>query len=193
MLYLPCTIEGELVGYIKARLKKHETLPSYVNASGPWSKTSGMFPFDYAVKLAHKIADKYGTVPSVVAVEGQRDALRLLENKIPAVSILGTQSWTNEKAKLLNASGIERLILFMDGDDAGRIATENIAEQLAEQHYIEPRVLALWKMKGSPWANYKTEEQRAKAKKRGVEFWDPGCCPERIIKQIKRKYFRKEQ
>src|ERR1700737_2702379 len=118
-LYLPCLINGELKGYIKARLTKHADYPSYINAKGSWSKTHGLFPFDHAMKLARKLRSR-----TMVLVEGQRDALRLIQNGIPAMCILGTQSWSSVKARLLELGGIKRLILMMDGDDAGIAATE---------------------------------------------------------------------
>jgi hypothetical protein len=37
-VYLPCFINRKLRGYIKARIDKHPDFPSYVNASGSWSK-----------------------------------------------------------------------------------------------------------------------------------------------------------
>lgn len=187
-LYLPCKINGELVGFIKARIKKHAEFPSYINASGPWSRTHGLFPFDYAISMMRELESK-----SIVLVEGQRDALRLLEMGIPAMCILGTQSWSQQKAQHLESAGVEQLILFMDGDCAGIKATKLI--RTASRGMFESIVsLALWKMKGSPWLKYQDEPEPSKAaKEAGEELFDPGNCPEWILHKIKQKFFEQQE
>lgn len=182
-LYLPVYIHGELRGYIKARLRKHEKYASYINASGPWSRTHGLFPFDYALKLMKRIDSQ-----TIVLVEGQRDALRLLAMGIPAMCILGTQSWSDNKCRLLELGGVKRVVLFMDGDCAGIEATEKIEPTL--QSMFEVRVLKLWKMKGSPWLDFQHKDEPSKAaKKAGVTLWDPGNVPQRILEKLKSKFF----
>lgn len=120
-VYLPVTINDELKGYIKARPTKVPKKPSYLNKPGAWSKKWGLFPFDKSVSLHGK---------SMVIVEGPRDALRLIREEIPAVAILGTNSWTEFKANLLDRAGIENLILCLDGDEAGRIASKEIKKSV---------------------------------------------------------------
>lgn len=182
-LWLPVYINDELKGYIKARFKKHPDFPSYINAKGPWSKTHGLFPFDYSIKLMKKIGSK-----TIVLVEGQRDALRLISMGVPALCILGTQSWSDTKAKLLELAGVERLILLMDGDCAGREATKLLKPKVSKMFRI--KVLKLWSMKDSPYIQFKDEEYPSKAaKKADVTLWDPGNCPTWIIRKIKRIYF----
>lgn len=182
-LWLPVHINGELRGYIKARYRKHPDYPSYINAKGKWSKTHGLFPFDPAIKLMRKIGSR-----TIVLVEGQRDALRLISMGIPAMCILGTQSWSDNKAKMLELAGVTRLILLFDGDDAGIGATELIAPKLRNMFKVV--ALKLWAMKGSPWLQFEDEDEPSKAAKAaGVALWDPGECPERILHQIKEKYF----
>lgn len=186
MLYLPCYVNGEVVGFIKARIKKEEGKVSYINAGGPWSKTLGLFPFDYAIKVMHKRKCK-----TILLVEGQRDALRLLAMGIPAVSILGTQSWSTQKARLLEVAGVEHLVCFFDGDCAGIKATRLVKEVSGDM--FKMTCLALWKMKGSPWLKYKDEPEPSKAAKAaGEKLWDPGNCPQWILDRIKRKFFSKE-
>lgn len=182
-LWLPVYINGELKGYIKARFKKHPDFPSYINAKGPWSKTHGLFPFDYSIKLMRKLGSK-----TVVLVEGQRDALRLISMGVPALCILGTQSWSDTKAKLLELAGVERLILLMDGDCAGKEATKLLKPKVSPMFKV--KALKLWSMKGSPYIQFRDEEYPSKAaKKADVTLWDPGNMPEWIIRKIKRIYF----
>lgn len=182
-IWLPVYINEELRGYIKARFRKDPDWPSYVNAKGPWSKTAGLFPFDYSVKVMRKLKCK-----TIVLVEGQRDALRLIQMGIPAMCILGTQSWSENKAKLLELAGVKRVILLMDGDCAGRDATAMLEPLVSKM--FKTVVLKLWKMKGSPYIQFKDEDNPTKAaKKADVSLWDPGNCPEWILKKIKRLYF----
>jgi|SRR6478736_5179504 len=182
-LWLPVMINGELRGYIKARFRKHSDFPSYINAKGKWSKTHGLFPFDSSIALMNELGSR-----TIVLVEGQRDALRLIAMGIPALCILGTQSWSDTKAKLLELAGVERLILLMDGDCAGKEATKLLKPRVGTMFKIV--VLKLWKIKGSPYIQFKDEENPTKAaKKADVTLWDPGNCPKWILKKIKRLYF----
>lgn len=182
-LWLPVYINKELRGYIKARFRKHPDFPSYINAKGPWSKTSGLFPFDHSIKLMKKLGSK-----TMVLVEGQRDALRLISLGIPAMCILGTQSWSDNKAKLLELAGVTRLILLMDGDCAGRDATEMLKPRVSTLFRV--KVLKLWSITGSPYIQFEDHDNPTKAaKKADVTLWDPGNAPLWILKKIKRLYF----
>ena len=116
-VYLPAMIHGKLRGYIKALPNKVDGLPSYFNAPGGWSKKYGLWPFDHV----NNMLKEHG-LATVVLVEGPRDAMRLVRAGIPALCILGTQSWSSHKILLLETLGITRVILFMDWDDAGRTA-----------------------------------------------------------------------
>lgn len=186
-IYLPVNINGETEGYFLARLKKVEDKPSYllakaINNSG-WSISHGLWPFDHAIELM--VSNRSRTV---VLVEGQRDALRLLLNGIPALCIFGTQSWSDSKAKLLEIAGVETVITLFDGDCAGIQATQRIAPQLKTLFTV--KVLKLWAMKGSPYLKFADQDEPSKAaKKAGVSLWDPGNMPQRIIDKIKARYF----
>ncbi len=116
----PLWVNGELVGGIKAKNRPQKKDPrKYLNASGEWSRTVGLFPLH-----ARK------TWPTVVLVEGPRDALTLHQFGIPALSILGTLSWSDAKRDLLLASGVQRVLLAFDGDKAGRQGAEVIMDSL---------------------------------------------------------------
>jgi 5S rRNA maturation endonuclease (ribonuclease M5) len=182
-VYLPVLINKKLRGYIKARMKKHDDFPSYINAKGQWSKTHGLFPYDMAIKLSRRLGTH-----TIVLVEGPRDALRLLMLGVPAMCILGTQSWTDTKTKILELSGVQRVILLMDGDDAGKEATAMLETRL--ESMFEVVTLKLWALRGSPYIQFKNKREPSKAaKKAGVALWDPCSAPERIIQKIKKLYF----
>jgi 5S rRNA maturation endonuclease (ribonuclease M5) len=186
-LYFPVVINGEKHGYFVARKKKHPDLSSYLLAAGNgsgWSSTHGLWPFHFALDLMRKMRSH-----SIVLVEGQRDALRLLNYGIPAVCIFGTQSWKSQKARLLEIAGVEHVILMMDGDNAGISATQRIAPML-EETFEDVSVIKLWAVEGSPYKKFAHLPEPSKAAKRaGVDLYDPGNVPVTILDRLKRKFF----
>lgn len=165
-LYMPVRVGNELKGYTKARLKKEEGKTSYINKKGSWVKHYGLFPFDYSISILT-------ATHTVVLVEGQRDALRLIQNGIPAMCIMGTQNWSDEKSQLLELYGVERAVIFMDGDEAGIAGAKKVYSSLKQ--FMPCKVIKLWKIRGSPYLEGKTEG-----------LWDPFNCPQWIIDRIKK-------
>ncbi len=173
-VYMPVEVLGELRGHICARLKKHPDRPSYINASGGWSKDYGLFPYDYA-------RSKSPTV--LVLVEGPRDALHLIKHGIMAVAILGTQAWSARKSRMIELMGVTHVVLCMDGDDAGLKAIELIQPQL--QHLVNTHVFSLTG-KDSPYWKFRNKEEPSKAAKaKGVELWDPQSLPAHKLEQLR--------
>jgi len=180
-VWLPTLVRGEVKGYIKAQLFKPEdkSTPSYINSSGPWSLTHGLFPYDYAVSVMEATGKS-----SIVLVEGPRDALRLLHLGYPALCILGTHSWSEDKLRLLKMTGAERIVLMFDGDEAGKLATDlvysgkmtrdskttRVAEPL-KQAFQSTKVVRLWNL----------EQQNPEEKN------DPGNLPENVLLSILKK------
>lgn len=178
-IYMPVNVMGRERGYIRARLRKKKDKPSYLNKSGRWSETAGLFPFDYTVELMRRKGYN-----SIVLVEGPRDALRLLSFGIPAVAILGTQSWSKRKAHFIELSGATNAVLCFDGDDAGKSAIEKVTPSLAALTTLHTFDLC---GKDSPyWPFRKLDEPSKAAKKKRVELWDPGNMPIAKVKQLKR-------
>lgn len=178
-LYLPVLVGGEEVGYIKAQINKSadKSVPSYINASGTWSLTSGLFLFDQSIELMNALG-----VKTVVLVEGPRDALRLLKFGIPCMAILGTHSWSDKKSDKLEAAGVEGIISCFDGDDAGRIATKLIVDGKRENteatvnfaplsSIFDVRKIRLWK------AHIPAGFKESKL--------DPGNMPERYLVKLR--------
>ena len=177
-IWMPVTIREEVRGYIRARLHKEKDKPSYLNKPGSWSKTEGLFPYDYSVAMMKK--QKRSTL---VLVEGPRDALRLLGHNIPAIAVLGTQSWSEQKSRNLELSGASCIIMMMDGDDAGAKAEELIGPSLEKMFQVKT-----FDLRGddSPYCKYQDEPNPSKAARvDGVELWDPGNCPISKLKELK--------
>lgn len=187
-IFMPTLINGELRGWTDARMKKVADKPSYIHAGGPWSKLDGLFPYDFAISMMKRSGTR-----KMVVVEGQRDALRLLMNRIPAMCMFGTNSWTDNKAILLDAGGVDHLIPMMDGDDAGIGANDVIVESATK--FMEVTPIRLWKTPGNPYPEYAAavkagnDELAARLKK---TLWDPGGCPQELIDKLKRTFFTQQ-
>jgi hypothetical protein len=183
-LYLPVRVSGKEVGHIKAQIHKPKDkgIPSYINASGPWSLTSGLFPLDYA----HELMEEKG-LSSIVLVEGPRDALRLCSLGVPCVAILGTHSWSDRKTAILSYVGVDRVISCFDGDLAGKTASRLIVhgERVLEDKSVvkvsgfEPINTAFDVKEVKLW-NMPIPEDHIEDK------LDPGNIPMSIVKKIKK-------
>ena len=124
ILFLPCFVKGNLVGGVRANLRKVAGKNSYYNTPGNWVLTKGYFCFDYS----HNNFDK--TMPIIVG-EGSRDALSWVRDGYPAVAILGSKVFSKEKARLLVSLG-RPIIPFFDGDGAGIKASNLVCDTLKE-------------------------------------------------------------
>lgn len=68
----------------------------------------------------------------VVLAEGEFDAALLRQNGIQAIGVPGTQSWN---ARWFD--GLNHLYVCMDGDDAGRQATDKAVKEIAEVRRVD--------------------------------------------------------
>ena len=171
---MPVNVNGEKSGEIKARIKKIPEKPSYINSPGIWTRTNGLFPFDYVV-------ENFGNSVCVLT-EGPRDALRLIENNIPAICIFGVHSWSKEKAKYLNFA-FEKIILCMDGDCAG-IEGEKTAKSFLQNQVVESFCLY---GKDSPYHKYRNREKpKDAANKDGIELWDAFNMPKSKVQELQK-------
>lgn len=123
---LPQYNDRVLVGAVKAvcRVKK-TTRVKYLSSPGTWVKTDALM-FFHIVKLM--LAER--TDRSIFLVEGSRDALRLIGCGFPALAILGTNNWSEEKRDLLMTLDPDRVFLAFDNDNAGREATKLVLPTL---------------------------------------------------------------
>lgn len=121
-LLLPVNMFGELVGWVNVWYMTVDTVKDKVkNMKGEWVKEA-LYPIDY-VKNA----------PYLVLVEGQYDALRLIYEKIPAVSIFGTNNWTSSLVDVIKVFSFKHIFVLMDGDRSGRDAGIRVYNDLVEQ------------------------------------------------------------
>lgn len=164
LVWMPCMVQGQQVGYVKAFLEKVPGRMSYINSPGKWSRQKGLLFFDHAIKMMK--AQGHNTI---TLVEGPRDALRCIRHGIPTMSILGTKSWSEDKRMCLENADVENLIFFMDGDIpdkhgviAGRTATKMLIKSV--RGYLDYRYVNMWKYK---------------------KGWDPGNCPKRFLDLVK--------
>lgn len=173
-VYLPVFVLGTLRGYIKAQLRKRDDAPSYINKKGKWSLDYGLFLYDHVAAAKPKV---------IGLVEGPRDGLRMNYLGVPAVSILGTQSWSDRKSRLIELMGVTDVILIMDGDCAGRAAVELIEPKLSK--FVRVHTFSLTGS-DSPYHQFRDEDEPTKAAKAaGVSLWDPGNMPLSKVKELK--------
>jgi 5S rRNA maturation endonuclease (ribonuclease M5) len=123
-------ISRELIGGFKGWFEKPREGPTFINARGQWVRDEALWPI-------HKI----GRPQTLWLVEGQRDALRLIRLGIPAVCIMGTNNFTEAKADIICGLGVTRVVLMMDGDEAGRKASNSIRKLLVDR--VEVKVCKL--------------------------------------------------
>ena len=131
-LYFPVMVRGIEVGYVRAFLGRQKGRPSYLNKRGSWARNKGLLMFDQALAIEDaRFKTIKGYSKTVILNEGPRDSFRLHNDAtLPAVAILGTQSWSEGKIRLLSMAGFENAIICMDGDAAGSEAADRIAESL---------------------------------------------------------------
>lgn len=161
---LPVMVQHQLVGAVKARWKKQKGVSSYINSKGAWSSTKGLFLIDQAVKKGR----------TAILCEGPRDALRLVQGKLPGVAILGSKSWSKTKRDLLANCGIENIILCFDQDDAGDEAIETVGKDCFGYFQCKNFSLRKW------------------GKRLGLEGLDPGNMPELLVQKLHNMWARME-
>ena len=164
-IILPCSVYGELEGAIRASQEKEKI--SYLNSKGEWAKSKGLFPFDY-------VREQFSEKDYVILVEGSRDALRLIQEDLPAIAILGTQSWNAHKRDLILSLG-KRVFVMMDGDlpkIKGQLPPGAAANKLVKASFKEAQ------------AECKVLNLGAIAKRLGKKI-DPANAPKTIIRKIK--------
>lgn len=123
-IYLPVRdVSGNLVGHVGAR-PDGSTIPNkrkYVNSYG--------FPSDQVWYCLDKEVMK----PSVIVVEGPYDTLRFRNRGLPAIGCFGVSTLSQSKIYQLLSAGIQKVILCLDGDDAGRAAVPYFTLEMKRQ------------------------------------------------------------
>ena len=109
-IFFPIHQRKTLMGWIARRLDSDNHM-KYRN-SPKLAATKILYPFDFVYE--------YFDCSTVVLVEGPMDALRLCYHHIPALAIMGTNSWRDSKRGLLGYLGTKRVIICTDADPAGK-------------------------------------------------------------------------
>ena len=113
--------KGNPLGYTGRRLN-YKILKQY----GKW-KLPHNFPKNDMLYNYHRIQQKLGK--GIVIVECPWSVMRLAQINIPAVALLGT-SVSNSQMNLLTQA--KKIVLILDGDDAGRKATKKLFKRLGK-------------------------------------------------------------
>jgi 5S rRNA maturation endonuclease (ribonuclease M5) len=123
-LYLPVMVDEVEVGNVQCVIDKNDesSKVKYLLSNNPKFSNYTLYPIDEAFPLAELLG-------YIVIVEGARDALNLLQHGVPAVCIWGTNGWNRAKLDILIELGV-KIIIAMDGDEAGRSAVEKIVPDL---------------------------------------------------------------
>lgn len=125
-LWLPAIMNRRLVGHVEIRLDEEDPEPKYKNSAGAWSATNWVgfdtireyFPRDY-----------------VCIVEGSADAMRLVQNRIPAMPLLGVQSWSSSK-RIAVTQAFDHVFVIGDGDEAGERMRKQLCLDMEDSHPI---------------------------------------------------------
>jgi 5S rRNA maturation endonuclease (ribonuclease M5) len=119
-LWMPVIEDDIAVAHVAALTgERNWWSKKYLNAKGDWPKKH-IWPLNQVLR---KMRERR----FIVICEGPADALRLIDNGIPAVANLGVSSWTSAKADVI-AAHFNRVVLCFDGDDAGRRAQEFVRD-----------------------------------------------------------------
>ena len=120
--------EGILVGYA-ARALKDEDGPKYL-----FPPSEHGFRKSHLLFNLHRVLAGPRRVRTVAVVEGFFDCMRMVEAGFPTVALMGC-ALSDEQAGLLRAY-FRFVALVLDGDNAGRAATEACLLKLGRRGYV---------------------------------------------------------
>ena len=166
-LWLPVLVDGRAVMSVKARMKKIAGKPSYLwhdpmkLHNKPW----------YGYDMADALLKKTGR-GKLFVVEGARDALKLMDNGLPSIALLGTRQWNERKMHQLLSMCQRRdavPVIMMDSDSAGVKAQKLIKGEL-------DRVSK----------NVQEVKLAVHARRMGMDELDPASLPKRFMAMLKK-------
>ena len=143
-IVMPVYVGDDLVGAVFCAYDK-KAKPKYANSPGVWAKEDGVFMLHFASKMLQSMRDKY-----LVITEGPRDCLRLLMNGIPAIAILGVNTWSDTKTNLLLMQDIDRIVLAMDNDAPGIKGAADIRKFIAGKCKVQSIKYPEWEEQTDP-------------------------------------------
>lgn len=123
---IPITdIHNNVVGFTGRLINKDTKEAKYINSKETIIYRKGNVLFNYFNALEHIKKER-----SVILVEGNMDAIRMYSEGIKNVVALMGTNMTSEQVKILKNLRVP-VILMLDNDTAGGIATDNVGEMLA--------------------------------------------------------------
>ena len=128
--------DGNIVGFSARVYRDEKNVSKYMN-----SRESKIFKKGETLYNYHNAKDAAKKEKSVIVVEGFMDAIRIATSGIKNVVALQGTAMTNEQISLLKKLRV-KVILCLDNDNAGLLATVNNGEEL-EKNNIETFVIRL--------------------------------------------------
>jgi len=118
-LVIPFREKGRLLSFSFRLIEADSSLPKYMNMTG-FPKNNHLFNFPE------------GTIEKdLILVEGELDALIATLKNIPSVAALkGSTKLSSDQLELIKKANPKRVILCLDGDEAGKKATQDITDQI---------------------------------------------------------------
>jgi hypothetical protein len=113
---------GELVAYASRSIDESE--PKYKFPNG-FRKSLELFNLNWVLSVGREL---------VIVVEGFFDAVKVEEAGYPVVALMGS-SLSQEQEDML--AEFSKVILMLDGDEAGRQATQTIASRLMRRTFVK--------------------------------------------------------
>jgi hypothetical protein len=140
--------DEEPMGWIARRLDKSKYTPYRNSTSLEGLIKYVLYPYHLVRKMRH--------TRSVVLVEGPYDALRLVDRGIPALALLGVENYARTCHIHLTNLGVKTVIMGLDNDNAGALATPKIVERIRRDFEIK-----YWRYKSKDPGESKARERRA--------------------------------
>lgn len=135
-LFLPVRVYDKVCGGVRVLYEKRDRQATYLTTEGDWVKSHGLLPYDFVWEYVRRNRLRF-----VVIVEGPRDALRLLMLGIPAIAVLGSKNFSDDKALLLGSLPIDTIYVMPDSDRGGRELVEKSRDLLKQ--YLDFKVIKL--------------------------------------------------
>ena len=130
-----CNLEGSVVGYT-GRIYNSEDSAKYINTKETIIYKKGNILFNY-----HNAKNYIRENKSAILVEGNMDAIRMYSEGIKNVIALMGTAITKEQIEIIKKLRVP-IILMLDNDNAGELATINIGLELVKNN-IETKVVRL--------------------------------------------------
>ena len=128
--------DGNIVGFSARIYRGEKDVSKYMN-----SKETTIFKKGETLYNYHNAKDASKREKSIIVVEGFMDAIRIAENGIKNVVALQGTALTTNQIELLKKLRV-KVILCLDNDNAGLLATLNNGEELTKNN-IEVNVIRL--------------------------------------------------